>query len=386
MNSFGKPDVKNNSSELDEERKRHLDAYRLTRRRPTVLFIVLGLMVLTGGSSLFLWLKFTHQTAGEPLSVTSALGNAGAVPTLTATPASAPDPLTGELVTPEAATQPIVGVMIENLDPDARPQSGLGQADVVYEALAEGGITRFLALFQEPLPKTIGPIRSLRPYFLTWGLEYNSPVVHAGGSQPALADIQPSGLKNIDALALGAPTFYRTSDRAAPHNLYTSASLLESLLKKLRFATVPTFTPLPRKVDAPETNPSHPIIAINFSTNAYKVVYHFDAASDSYARDLAGQPHIDRTSGKQIMVKNIVIEFVPTSYSTQPDGKPQTIMNLTGQGKALIFRDGSLVEGSWRKTSQKSQTQLVDGNGQPIAFNSGSTWYEIVPTGTVISD
>lgn len=372
-------------AESDETLKRRLDKYRQAGRpRPYAAFATLGIFLLVVGGGYLWWRRTNGQTVTNSVQkilsavTTSPLSSATAAPTV-------PDPLTGEPITAAQAKQPIVGVMIENLYPDARPQSGLGEAGVVYEALAEGGITRFLGIFQEPFPQSIGPVRSLRPYYLTWGLEYNAPVVHAGGSQPALADIRPSGLKNIDALAIGAPTFLRTSDRLAPHNLYSKASVLSALLTKLHWDNAPTFTPLARKTDAPMATPTHPTIAINFSTSAYKVGYAFDAATDSYARTMGATPHIDRNSGKQIMVKNIVVEFVPTSYSKQQDGKPETDMGLIGSGKAIVFEDGGAIVGSWSKASQKAQTKLIDGNGAPISFNAGTTWYEVVPIGTTIS-
>ncbi len=299
-------------------------------------------------------------------------------------PATVADPLTGAQVTPEVAAQPVVGVMIENLYPDARPQSGLGAAGIVYEALAEGGITRFLAIFQEPLPPSIGPVRSLRPYYLDWGLEYNIPVAHAGGSQPALAAIKPLGLKDINALVYDGSAFYRAKDRFAPHNLYTSDQRLASLLTRLGFATAPNFTPWPRKKDAPLATPTHPNITINFSTSAYVAQYHYDAIKDAYARVLAGTPHVDRNTGQQIVVKNVVVEYVPTTYGTQPNGKPETDYHLIGSGQALIFTDGGLTTATWNKTSAHAQTTLTDASGKPVALNVGNTWFDVVPTGASV--
>lgn len=295
-------------------------------------------------------------------------------------------PLTGLPVASDAAAQqPVIGVMIENLYPDARPQSGLGQAGVVYEALAEGGITRFLAIFQEPLPSIIGPVRSLRPYYLDWGLEYNIPVAHAGGSQPALAQIPTSGLKDINALTYDGSYFYRGGNRVAPHNLYTNSKMLTALDTKLGYAVAPMFQTLPRKADKPQSPASHPHITIPFSGGPYAVQYDFDPATDSYKRSMGGAPHIDKNTNQQITVKNIVVEFVPTSYATQPDGKPETDMNLIGTGAAWVFNDGGVTMGSWNKSSNSAATTLADANGRPISFTRGTTWYEVVPVGNAVT-
>jgi hypothetical protein len=290
------------------------------------------------------------------------------------------DPLTGLPVTPEAAAQPVVGVMVENLDPNARPQSGLGQAGIVYEALAEGGITRFLSIYQEPFPATIGPVRSLRPYYLDWDLEYGIAIAHAGGSIPALAEVPTSGVEDINALASGT-SFYRTSDRLAPHNLYTNAALLAQLLQTRGFAKAPTFTPLPRKADQPPKGVvPHPTISINFSYSDYAVQYRYDQPSNSYARWMAGTQHVDRNTGKQIYVKNVIVEYIPVSYSTQADGDPQTNYADVGSGKAIVFDDGNATTATWAKTTQSAQTTIDDANGKPIKLNAGNTWFEMVPT------
>jgi hypothetical protein len=344
------------------------------KRRVYVLAAVL-ILLLAGGAT---WWKLTADAVKPPPKA--------AVIVKPKPPTPIYDPLTGLAVpTKAAAQQPVIGVMIENLYPDARPQSGLGEAGVVYETLAEGGITRFLAIFQEPLPPSIGPVRSLRPYFLDWGLEYGIPVAHAGGSQPALEAVPTSGLKDINALVYDGSYFFRTTDRAAPHNLYTDDQKLAALDTKLGFATAPTFKPLPRKANKPETTPTHPTITINFSSTPYQVEYAFSASTDTYLRSMGGAPHIERNTGQQIQVKNVVVEFVPTSYATQADGKPETDLNLIGQGQALVFTDGGVTPGTWNKSSASAQTQLLDSAGKPISFNRGNTWYEVVPNGYTVS-
>ncbi len=309
-------------------------------------------------------------------------------PTPSSTPGPTYSPLTGlPVASAAAASQPVVGVMIENLYPNARPQSGLGSAGIVYEALAEGGITRFLAIFQEPFPSSLGPVRSLRPYYLDWGLEHDIPVAHAGGSQPALAEVGPLHLKDINALIYDGSYFYRTSDRVAPHNLYTNAQLLAQLDSKLGFATPPDFTPQPRKADQPPAgSAAHPTITINFSTYYYGVQYKFNTAADDYLRFMGGTPHVDRLNNQQIQVKNIVVEFVPTTYGTQNDGDPETDYHIIGSGKALVFEDGGVESATWSKASDPAPTSLVDATtGKPVQFDRGNTWYEIVPTGNSVT-
>jgi hypothetical protein len=339
-------------------------------------WLAIGLAVVALASAGYWW----YLAQAKPVAIVVHKAVAPPKPVVVA------DPLTGLPVSASQAAQPMVGVMIENLDPDARPQSGLSSAGVVYEALAEGGITRFLAIFQYPLPASIGPVRSLRPYYLDWDLEYGIPIAHAGGSQPALANVSTTHVEDINALVYDGSYFFRTTDRYAPHNLYTNNVLLPQLVAKLGFAKAPSFTPRLRKKDQPPKGVvPHPTIDINFSYSDYAVEYRYDAPTNSYARWMAGVPHVDRNTGKQIMVKNVVVLYAPTSYSTQPDGKPETDIADVGSGKALVFTDGNVTVGTWTKSSQVAQTKLTNAAGKTIPLNAGNTWFSTVPSTNTVT-
>lgn len=320
------------------------------------------------------YLESTKPAASIPQAV---------IPQKPPKPTTKASPLTGAEITPELADRPILGIVVEN-HPDARPQSGLSQAGVVYEALAEGGITRFLAFFLENRPTSIGPVRSLRTYFVDWGLEFNAPVAHVGGNADALDLIKPTGMKDINQFA-HASSFYRTRDRVAPHNAYTNSDLMDALLKKLGYDKPAEFKPSPRKADSPASNVLHPVIGINYSYTGYQVEYRYDAACNCYTRFLAGQPHIDRNDNQQIRVKNVVVQFMPTTYGKSRIGEQTTKMATPGSGRVVVFRDGEAVEGTWSKAQHKDRTKLVDVNGKEIPLNKGNTWYSIVPTDKTIS-
>ncbi len=301
-------------------------------------------------------------------------------------PATKASPLTGVQVAPELADRPITAVVIEN-HPDARPQSGLGDAGVVYEALAEGGITRFLAFFLDTKPTTLGPVRSIRTYFVDWALEFNAPVAHVGGNVDALDIINPLGMKDMDEFGWG-DYFYRSTDRYAPHNAYTSTDKLDALEKVRGYNKPASFTASPRKTDAPATEAApaiNPTIKINYSYNGYQVEYRYDATTNDYARFLAGVPHIDRNTGKQIHVKNVVVEYMPTSYGSTRIGEQTVIMSTPGSGKSIVFRDGTAVVGTWSKATHTTRTKLLDAAGTDIPLDAGNTWYSIVPVGQTVT-
>jgi len=323
-------------------------------------------------------------TRPKPAPAAAKAPKASVSPTPVPTPVTKLSPLTGLPVAPELAGRPITAVVIEN-HPDARPQSGLGQAGVVYEANAEGGITRFLAFFLDQRPASLGPVRSLRTYFIDWALEFNAPVAHAGGNADALDLVTPLGMKDMNALSFAADGFFRTTDKVAPHNLYTNSDKLDALETRLGLAKPSNFTPSPRKQDAPNPTPPHPNIHIDFSYAGYQVDYKYDSNTNDYGRWLSGSPHIDRNTGLQIRVKNVVVEMMPTSYGTTRIGESTVIMQTVGRGTGWVMRDGDAVACTWVKDSHTARTKLLDASGAEIPLDAGNTWYAIVPVGNNVS-
>ena len=301
-------------------------------------------------------------------------------------PTTLASPLTGVQVEPALAQRAVTGVMIEN-SVDARPQAGLVDAGVVFEAIAEGGITRFLALFQEAQPDYIGPIRSARPYYVRWAAGFDAGYTHSGGSGEALALIQSLGVKDMDHGTYGNKYFDRVSNRYAPHNVYTSMARLDELRNSKGYTTS-TFVPFSRiaVVDekdkvATETPPvlaPANTIAFNISSPLYNTSYTYDAAANVYKRTMAGQPHNDEKSGKQIS-PNVVIALV-MSYGIHADGVHSTYANV-GSGKVLIFQNGVVQEGTWTKASDKAELAFKDSAGLDIALQPGQTWITAIPDG-----
>jgi hypothetical protein len=343
---------------------------------------IVGVLVLGAGG-----LVVARQLLNKPKPAVPVVVKPAPPPPPPPPPATKPSPLTGAELDPATADRPITAVVIEN-QTDARPQSGLGQAGVVYEALAEGGITRFLAFFLDSRPKQMGPVRSVRTYFVSWGLEFDAPVAHAGGNADALDLVGPLGMKDMNEFAYGS-SFFRANDRYAPHNLYTTSDLLDQLEAKLGFNKPATFKPSPRQKDAPSSAPNASVVDINYSYNGYQVQYRYDGGCDCYARFLAGAPHVDRNDNAQIKVRNVVVEYMPTAYGTTRIGEQTVRMGDSGMpvgsNKAIVFRDGTAVVGTWSKPSNKERTKLLDANGAEIPLNIGNTWYSIVPTDHPVS-
>ena len=288
-------------------------------------------------------------------------------------------PLTGLPVSAAASKRPVTGVMIENSD-FARPQSGLGQAGVVFEAIAEAGITRFLALYQEAQPNNIGPIRSVRPYFLQWDMGFDAPLSHVGGSPEALNDIKAWNAKDLNEFYYGG-YYHRISSREAPHNMYTSMAQLNAI-EKLNGWTSSNFTGFPRKPDAPSSSPNATTIDLNPSWSDFAVHYEYDAKKNAYLRWLAGVKHIDANTGKQLEPKVVIAIIVP--YSLESDGYHSRYGTI-GSGEAYIFQDGTVTVGRWSKASTTAQIQFLDANNNPIKLDAGQTWITALGSSSRVS-
>jgi len=285
-------------------------------------------------------------------------------------------PLTGVEVADEAATkQPVTAIMIEN-SPDARPQSGIKDAGIVFEAIAEGGITRFLTLHQEDKPQLIGPVRSLRMYYVDWLAPFNASVAHIGGSAAALAEVRSGNYRDIDQF-FNAGSYWRASDRYAPHNVYTSFEKLDAL-NAAKGYTSSSFTGFPRTDGKSSATPDATSITVNISSALYNSTYSYDGATNRYNRNLAGVAHTDREGGQ--ITPSVVIALKVNEVTVMEDGYRQSI-TTTGSGEAIIFQNGTATTATWSKPDRASQITFTDAAGKPIALNRGQTWISAVPNG-----
>lgn len=309
-------------------------------------------------------------------------------PTPTPVPTKKASPLTGVEVDIPVAEQPVFASIVENLigTGNARPQSGLSTAGVVYEALSEGGITRYLAVWQADVPTDIGPVRSLRPIFYESAMEYGAPVAHAGGSTDGLALAQSGqGFKDMDQFYNG-DYFRRITTRYAPHNLFTSGQNLLKLMAAKGWNKPPTFTPWARKDDSASPTPNASTITIDFSTADYRTSFAYDTGTNSYLRSIAGKPDLDNAASlKQISPKTIIVVYAAVAAGTQPNGKPKTDIDITGAGKGIIFQDGLATPMTWTKSGATARMKFTDSEGKDIALNRGQSWVSYVPASMPVS-
>lgn len=296
-------------------------------------------------------------------------------PSVSAKPVVYYSPLTGMQVPDQASTQQAVtGIMIEN-SPDARPQSGLKAAGIVYEAIAEGGITRFLALYQESKPQLVGPVRSIRLYYVDWLAPYQASIAHVGGSKFALDEVRNGSYRDLDQF-FNSSSYWRATDRYAPHNVYTSFDKLDALNQKKGYTTS-AFTSWPRKDGSAAKTPTATSIDVKISGALYNSHYTYDAASNTYKRSEGGAPHNDREAGQ--IAPSVVVVMDTTMNLVFEDGYREQI-TTTGSGHARVFQDGTVTEATWSKADRGSQLLFKDESGKEIQFNRGQTWVTAVPT------
>jgi hypothetical protein len=300
-------------------------------------------------------------------------------------PEFVPSNLTGLPVKPSINKLPVTAVMIENSLP-ARPQSGLNKAGVVFEAVAEAGITRFLALFQSGVNTKLGPVRSARPYFIKWELGFDAPYSHVGGSPEALRDIKSWRVKNIDQF-YNAGYYHRIYQREAPHNMYTSLAKLNKLEKAKGFTTS-KFDGFARlKKAAPDKKVTAGKIHINPSRYNYDDYYVYNKSKNVYKRYEGGKPHYELAgagTGKKRQITPKVVIAIVMRYSLERDHY-HSRYNVIGSGKAYVFQNGGVTVGHWQKTSSRSQITFTGASGQPIKLDPGQTWITAIKSASGVS-
>lgn len=298
-------------------------------------------------------------------------------------PEPAPEPpkyysnLTGNLVESDViAKQTVTGIMIEN-SPDARPQSGLKDSGVIFEAIAEGGITRFLVLYQEQKPQLVGPVRSVRMYYVDWVAAFNASVAHIGGSAAALAEVRNGNYRDIDQF-FNAGAYWRASDRYAPHNVYTSFERIDTL-NKAKGYTTSDFTGFTRKDSTASAAPTATSINVQISSPLYNSAYTYNTTTNTYDRSQAGAPHLDRESGQ--ISPRVVVAMKVDQQRVLEDGYREQI-NAIGKGTAYIFQDGTVQEVTWQKLSKTQQITFTDASGTDVPLARGQTIITAVPNGS----
>ncbi|GAB4025974.1 MAG: DUF3048 domain-containing protein [Candidatus Microgenomates bacterium] len=382
------------------------------------------------GMTLYL---YTPDSAG-PITPTATPPVGGGLNIDPSAPRTAECPINGAMYT--TAEQKVwesrrpLFVMIEN-SVDARPQSGLGSADIVYEAVAEGGVTRFGAVFYCGVARAdtiVGPVRSARTHFVNLASEYNYPLyVHVGGANCSSADggktcttdkrVQALEQLNsygwvgrtgndLNQFSIGFPTFWRDYERmgrtvATEHTMYSSTEKLwkyaagtrgwtnlapkDMMPKNAKLDWQDGFTKFTWKDDAAESARGD-VAKISFgfweSYHDFDVTWSYDKTSNTYSRTNGNAVHKDRNDDKPFTAKAVLIQF--TKELGPLDDHKHMLYEVIGTGEGILFQDGTATEITWNKKDRESRTLFKDSKGKVISFNRGTLWIEILPTDNTV--
>lgn len=282
-------------------------------------------------------------------------------------------PLTGIAVQQGQTLGPSLAAKIDN-HPDARPQVGLEHTDLVFEEMVEGGLTRYVAVWQSDVPAEIGPIRSIRPMDPDIISPLGGIVAYSGGQQRFVEAMKATNVVNaIHGQADTADVMYRTTAKRAPHNVIVTAPQLIAKHADLKpppqqFAFAVDAAGATAVVDGTPTTE----IALRFGAPS-QPSWAFDAASGRYLRSQAGAADKD-SAGHQLSAANVIVLRVPIGND---GGVPKT--ELIGSGVAWVSSGGSTLKGTWRKTTQTGLIRLTDAGGNVIRLAPGNSWIELVP-------
>ncbi len=378
-------------------------------------FIGLAVYLIASGLSYatFTYIGNKSITAVSPAVTTGSQQHFVIDPSI---PRTEPCPLNGKLYTKQEEAiwqkrRPLA-VMIEN-SVDARPQSGLSSADVVYEAVAEGGITRFMGVFYCGIAAqsvNLAPVRSARTYFLSWVLEYDALYNHVGGAgvcsdttvddrAKALCQIGEYNIKDMDQFGISFPTCYRNPDRldhpvATEHTMVCVSDKLLSLAATRGWTNVDAsgvswdknFVPWKFKDDAKASDRGASFSATFTAWKGYSdytVQWVYDKSSNSYKRFNGGVVQTDLETKEQLTAKDVVILFADETGPVDEHG--HLLYDNIGTGDGILYQDGKIIKVTWKKPVRTSRTQFFDTNGKEVSFNRGQIWIEMLPTGTPIT-
>lgn len=295
------------------------------------------------------------------------------------------NPLTGLWIDEDIAGKRPMAYVINNL-PRALPQSGISQADIIYEVLAEGGITRLVAIFTDTTAEMVGPIRSTREYFAAIAVNHGAVLVHHGGSPSGYSAINTLGIQNLDGMALEGSVFWRDQARwnaggMREHSSYTNHANVRENMANRGIELYSQDVHLFNFFEEPTTPTGHNVglldeLMLPFSSS-HRANFIYDPEQKLFYRYQRGQAHWDEYTDSQIQVANIIIQHVPMHViAGDPEGRMN--VNLVGEGAGYLVTAGTYAPITWSRSSNSTPTIFLDALGNPLTLNPGMTWIGIV--------
>lgn len=280
-------------------------------------------------------------------------------------------PLTG-LPAEGAVNRRVIAVMVNN-HPKARPQSGLQKADIVYEVLAEGDITRFLALYQSEFPERVGPVRSARDYYIELSNGYHALYVCHGWSPEAKAMLEAGASDYLNGLFYDGTLFQRVSFRKVPHNSYITFANIEKGAAMKGYSLQDNVAPLPFRADEPKGEKADQIDIIYSHRSYAQVRYKYVASQKSYFRYSAGEQTVDYDTHEPVKIQNVLV--IAANHRVI-DSAGRRSIDLSSSGSGYLFQNGIVKQVEWKNVDGRI---LPYENGAPAGLMPGKTWINVVP-------
>jgi hypothetical protein len=298
------------------------------------------------------------------------------------------NPLTGQLVDPANLQRRPIAFKLSNAPPQhVRPQSGLNEADLVFEHITEGSITRLTLIVYGNSPPDIGPIRSARLIDVELPAMYDSALVFSGASTGVNQRLNRSDF--TERILRGGAGYYRTgANKPYEHTLYGNPLLFWQQMEQPGLNTPPNFTSnMAFSSQPPVGGAPAPALSIDYRWEVVR--WEYDAALGRYRRWAAGEPHRDGNTNEQVAAANVVVVFAnhvddPTICEEIRDGRCLHLsvqIQVWGSGRAIVFRDGQQYNVTWQRTNRSDMLSFYDEAGNPFPLQIGNTWFQMVPLG-----
>lgn len=283
------------------------------------------------------------------------------------------NPLTGIQTEKEVETARPLVVSIDNVG-DAVPQSWLSKADIVYEMPVEGKQTRLQAIYYTEFPESFGPVRSVRPYFVDVAREYSA--IHLGhGWSPQAKDYLLSNVTPYINAMNSDCSFYRVSDKSAPHNSYITWEEVKAKIDEMGWWEEKQDLKGFKFLKDGEESAGGEAVKVYFNYSSSKCEFTYDAEKNVYVRTVNGREYIDKETGESITTSNVLVQRISSSVM---DNKGRLSIDMCSGGEAMLFTNGKVVKGTWSRDSLDSRTVFVDKDGNKFKMSRGTTWVEVV--------
>lgn len=363
----------------------------MCKKQKKLVLIVL-LFALISSVAVAVYLFWGRESNGEQPQPDSLLGNT-VTEQQNVTPAPTANPhkgmvrsrITGKWISKKTAKKRCYAIMINNIEYAFQHQMGTSKADIIYEALAEGGITRMMALYEDVSKlKRVGSVRSARHYYAQFANEWDAIFCHFGHTHYAVSKMEQLGTNNVSGLsAIGGVVYWRDYGIRAPHNVFTNGKKMKKGAKKLKYSLKRNQKAMAEHFDFYEKDTNlkdgkkAKNILIPFSTySTCKMKY--DSKKKVYKKYEYGQKHMDRYYKKQLTFKNVIIQLVKEKNIDRNGYQTMSLGNVKGKG--FYYTNGRRISITWKKNESKNKMEYYDGEGNLLMINPGKTYIAVYPT------